>query len=395
MKLTTSTSTRKRFRSRYLSTSSSNGSWWRAFPGMGLIRKVFDKRKRGGKFTRIRVLFATIGLFLLYILHDILQEKAFRNKKFSFGWLMTTIELGVFASCASLFEGASLRSRPKPKVVVYFAVLSMVLALSQGSGSAALQYISFPLKVCFKSCKLIPTMMLGIIITGRRYSALQYISAGFMCVSLILLLNAPAHHSVNVNADGAPDINDASVSTVAEPATASGEDVEAEAMAKVYRGVALLLLAIGCDAMVPNIQEKVLSGMGVLAVDMIMWTNMISGIATLMFTIVTGEFAAAVTLFVVEPMVLFWLVAQAVSGYCGLRCYLVLVRECGAVFAVVATSFRKVATIILSFLVFTKPFTRRHFGALFLLQLGVALAIISRRVAKNKNSARLKRRTKL
>jgi len=61
---------------------------------------------------------------------------------------------------------------------------------------------------------------------------------------------------------------------------------------------------------------------------------------------------------------------------------------------VVATSFRKVITIVLSFLLFTKPFTRRHFLALLLLQLGVALTILSRR-KKKKKKKKIGRRSKI
>jgi len=146
----------------------------------------------------------------------------------------------------------------------------------------------------------------------------------------------------------------------------------------------LLVVAIACDAMVPNIQEKVLSGTKVMAVDMIMWTNLLSGMSTFIYTLLSGEFSAALSLFSSQPSVFFWLVAQAISGYCGLRCYLLIVEECGAVYAVVATSFRKILTIVLSFVLFTKPFTRRHFYALLLLQLGVGMTIYSRRFLEGK-----------
>jgi len=364
--------------------------WWKQIriPTIRDFRKAFKKSSaKNEQAVRLRIVLATFGLFMLYVLHDILQEKAFRTKNFKFGWLMTTIELGVFALCAKFFEGASFKARPPPRVLAYFFLLSVVLALSQGSGSASLQYVSFPLKVCFKSCKLIPTMLLGVLITGRRYSTLQYVSAALMCTSLILLVNAPnsnsstnsivkpslpnppppsdelRRHPVTVPplqaleskklVTGAENFPDSAVSLpkvlsvpsrvkrgggahrkkqVTSPSDDSNDAAAADKL--LYRGIFLLVVAIACDALVPNIQERVLSGMGVRAVDMIMWTNMLSGIATFLYTLKSGELVAAMGLFAVHPMVLFWLVCQAISGYCGLRCYLLLVRECGAVFAV-------------------------------------------------------------
>ena len=53
-----------------------------------------------------------------------------------------------------------------------------VLAVTQGSGSVALSYVNFPVKVVMKSCKLIPTMALGIFILRRAYSSTEYCAAG-------------------------------------------------------------------------------------------------------------------------------------------------------------------------------------------------------------------------
>lgn len=315
-------------------------------------RRLFKVRSGDAEgVVQLRVIMATVGLMLMYILHDVLQEKAFRSDEFDFGWLMTTIELLVFASAASLFEGASVRIRPPPSVIAYFALLSLVLALSQGMGSAALGCVSFPVKVSFKSCKLIPTMLLGLFITGRRYSVVEYVAAVLMCVSLIMLVHATRTETVSD---------------------------ESAHEASTSRGVAMLVVAILCDAFVPNLQERILAMLKVRAVDMIMWTNLISGIGTLAFTIATGECQAAARLFLKNPWILFWLICQAVSGYCGLRCYLTLVRQCGAVVAVVATSLRKVFTLVLSFVLFSKPFTKRHLEALVLLQIGVLVAVWNR-----------------
>eukprot|EP00466_Bigelowiella_natans_P009658 jgi/Bigna1/81749/fgenesh1_pg.83_\ len=354
--------------------------WWKQIriPTIRDFRKAFKKSSAKNvvkilagfrvstleQAVRLRIVLATFGLFMLYVLHDILQEKAFRTKNFKFGWLMTTIacaaillELGVFALCAKFFEGASFKARPPPRVLAYFFLLSVVLALSQGSGSASLQYVSFPLKVCFKSCKLIPTMLLGVLITGRRYSTLQYVSAALMCTSLILLVNAPnsnsstnsivkpslptppppsdelRRHPVTVPplqaleskklVTGAENFPDSAVSLpkvlsvpsrvkrgggarpkkqVTSPSDDRNDAAAADKL--LYRGIFLLVVAIACDALVPNIQERVLSGMGVRAVDMIMWTNMLSGIATFLYTLKSGELVAAMGLFAVHPMVL-------------------------------------------------------------------------------------------
>jgi hypothetical protein len=52
------------------------------------------------------------------------------------------------------------------------------------TGSVALSYVNFPVKVVIKSSKLIPTMMLGILILRRTYSALEYIAAVMLCAGV-------------------------------------------------------------------------------------------------------------------------------------------------------------------------------------------------------------------
>jgi len=318
----------------------------RVFKSLSYLRKVKralrndSKRDKEDVLSNVKVCGAVFGLFFLYILHDILQEKAYRSKNFKFGWLMTTIELFVFTLSAKFFEGASIDKLPHPRVFRHFVVLSVVLAVSQGSGSAALQYVSFPLKVCFKSCKLIPTMLLGVFITGRRYNGMEYVSALLMCLSLILLVNAPQHaisnsvhsskglssspwlinstltvlgaaNATTYSSLGLQSQLDHQLLVESKPVVSGSENFvgsklqsrELKRLPRVprrgadtepsyhrapnkelseeqstYHGIFLLIVAISCDALVPNIQERVLSGMRVRAVDMIMWTNMLSGV---------------------------------------------------------------------------------------------------------------------
>jgi len=64
----------------------------------------------------------------------------------------------------------------------------------------------------------------------------------------------------------------------------------------------------------------------------------------------------------------------------GLRCYLVVVKELSGVAGVVTTSLRKVVTLILSFLLFEKPFTAGHAWSFAVLFAGVGLATYARQV---------------
>jgi len=312
-----------------------------------------------------------VGLFVFYILHDYLQERSFSNPRFEFGWVMTFIELTVYSFSSVAIEGANYRDGPSREVLSWFIGLTLVLGVSQGSGSASLNFVTMPVKVAFKSCKLIPTMFFGFLLTGRWYSRVDYIAALFMCSSLIFL-------------------------TIAEHS-----DHEKKAQ---LSGILLLMLSIFTDALSINFQEKIMVWMKVPTKDMLFWTNGASAVLLLFFTIINGELMAAEEdlripdsvverddasildgrrwLFLEEPSSLFWVILQALAGYLGLRCYLRIIKRAGAAMAVVATSFRKILTITLSFVAFKKAFTSVHFLAICLLVAGVTTKI-ARKVSKS------------
>jgi len=95
----------------------------------------------------------------IYIARIQVQELVFRFDGYNFGWFMTLWELLIFvvAAWVQLVQDKRYDEITTIKWREYVN-LTIVLAITQGSGSAALSYVNFPVKVVFKSCKLIPTV---------------------------------------------------------------------------------------------------------------------------------------------------------------------------------------------------------------------------------------------
>jgi hypothetical protein len=95
----------------------------------------------------------------IYIPRIQVQELVFRFDGYDFGWFMTLWELLIFvvAAWVQLVQDKRYDEITTIKWREYVN-LTIVLAITQGSGSAALSYVNFPVKVVFKSCKLIPTV---------------------------------------------------------------------------------------------------------------------------------------------------------------------------------------------------------------------------------------------
>ena len=67
-----------------------------------------------------------------------------------------------------------------------------------GFTNASLGYLNFPTQVIFKSCKLIPVLLGGIVIQGKKYGILDFAAALLMCVGLAVFTLADSQVLVNI-----------------------------------------------------------------------------------------------------------------------------------------------------------------------------------------------------
>ena len=203
------------------------------------------------------------GVFILYVLHDALQERAFRQPGFQFGWFMTLIEIVVVSTCAFMFEWGA---PPDPTVVSEDAMrtirmcvggLALCLATSQGTGSAALNYVHYPVKVAFKSSKLVPTMIFGILLTKKNLF-IPRVWSGITHVLLIEVYRWPIDGRLRGG--------------------------------RYTLGVMFLMTAVFADALVPNLQEKCLKELKYPVGRMIVYSNAGCAALVLLYCSATGEF---------------------------------------------------------------------------------------------------------
>ena len=253
---------------------------------------------------------AAAGLFACYVMHDALQESLFRTPGFVYGLFATAVVISVStllsgafllqercatrvakAACArprSMQEqidaelgrggiaavasapaastnvehtaaaATSSRSTFTLEVLGLFAALSLAVVVAQGASTAALQYVRMPVKVGFKCAKLIPTMLFGACLTGRRYSAAEYAAAVVLCAGLALM-------------------------SLADYFDTSSNDGTQRAM---MTGLRILLVAIVCDALVPNLQEKLLAQLEITMDAMVFGSNLAAVLILLVTTLV-------------------------------------------------------------------------------------------------------------
>ena len=332
----------------------------------------------------------TCGVWVTWSVHDYLQERIFRIPGFRFGafmafmlqfssfvlsvlqqaveWLMETRSrrAAVVREAQRLHEealdeeqGEAILEKEDQKLVdpvvksaapmpmltatwstfALYLLLSVLIAASNGCSTAALNYVSMPVKVLFKSGKIVTVMLLGVLCFGRHYALSEYVYmllvVGGLCTFLL--------------------------------ATASG----ATQLTASLVGVVLLGLAVLADSLVPNVQQKLLATRP--KQELIFHTNWMSAVLTFAYMLTTGEAALALAFLARRPRVLPLMLLQALAGYLGILSYLQAVTSFGSKVTVLVTSCRKVFTIGLSAVVFHHALSYYHIVGVSAVFLGVLL----------------------
>ena len=130
-------------------------------------------------------------------------------------------------------------SRPAASwTVLLYLALSLLIAAANGCATAALNFVSMQSKALFKSSKIVTTMLLGSLF-GRIYTPAEY---AYMLM-VVFASRVPSRWRVD---------------RLAQCAAA---------------GIALLSLAVLADSLVPNLQQKLLQGIGRPKQEMVFHTN--------------------------------------------------------------------------------------------------------------------------
>jgi len=136
-------------------------------------------------------------------------------------------------------------------------------------------------------------------------------------------------------------------------------------------GMSMLVGSVCCDALAPNLQERLLRKLGQPKTAVVLNTNALSATLTAAIWIPSGEAVAVRAWFANHRSALRILLAQSVAGYLGVLAYLGCIRYAGSKATVLVTTARKMFTIALSYAAFSTSgvFTLKH-------ALGLSLAVI-------------------
>lgn len=299
-------------------------------------------------------LICTSGFFFGYLVNGVCEEYVYNRLQFSYGWYFTFVQGFVYIALIYL-NGFTTKQMVNPWKV--YVKLSAVLMGSHGLTKGSLAWLNYPAQIMFKSTKVLPVMIMGAFIPGlrRKYPPHEYISAVLLVVGLILFTLADAHTSPNFS----------------------------------ILGVVMISGALIMDSFLGNLQEAIFTVNPETTQMEMLFCSTVVGLPMLIPPmILTGELFRAWTSCWNHPYVYGVLVFEAMATFIGQVSVLSLIALFGAANTAMITTARKAVTLLLSYLIFTKPLTEQHGSGLLLIAMGIILKMIP---GENKAAAQPKR----
>ncbi|ESO03954.1 hypothetical protein HELRODRAFT_79631 [Helobdella robusta] len=283
-------------------------------------------------------------VFVFYLIYGYCQELIFTVEGFKpYGWFLTMTQFLLY-SFFGLIEMFLKHDRTRKMPLKNYLLLAFLTVGTMGFSNSSLGYLNYPTQVIFKCCKLIPVLVGGIIIQGKSFNKFDWLAC--FCMSLGLIFFTLADSMV------APSFN-------------------------IY-GVFLISVALMFDAAIGNLQEKFMKSSLASNAEVVFYSYAVGFLYILLGQIVSKQLPEAFDFCQQNPKIYIYTFLFSFSGYLGVNVVLSLVQLYGALIAVTVTTFRKALTIILSFLLFSKPFTMQYVWSGMIVLIGIYLNVYSK-----------------
>ncbi|EMS65562.1 Adenosine 3'-phospho 5'-phosphosulfate transporter 2 [Triticum urartu] len=287
-------------------------------------------------------LICSSGFFFGYLVNGICEEYVYNRLQFSYGWYFTFVQGFVYLGLIRL-QGFTVKHMVNPWRT--YVRLSAVLMGSNGLTKGSLAFLNYPAQIMFKSTKVLPVMIMGAFIPGlrRKYPFHEYVSAVMLVIGLILFTLADAQTSPNFS----------------------------------MIGVAMVSSALIMDAFLGNLQEAIFKMNPDTTQMEMLFCSTVVGLPFLAVPMVlTGELTTAWSACSQHLYVYAVLVFEAMATFVGQVSVLSLIALFGAATTAMVTTARKAVTLLLSYLIFTKPMTEQHVTGLLLITMGIVLRLL-------------------
>lgn len=312
-------------------------------------RKILLFNYNISNFTNLtQFMLMTFAVFFCYVLYGLVLEKIFLIPRLKKAGLYLTFVQFILYTLLAKGEMKFVLSANQPRRIPIktYVLLAIVSIISMSLSNASLGYLNYPIQVVFKSCKLIPVLLGSFFIQKKVIKSMDFFAACLMCLGLIIFTLADSNVSPNFNP----------------------------------LGIIMLSVALIADAIMSNVQEKFMKSFNACNAEVIFYSYSIGSVLSFVYILMTGDLISGINAFGENAYQSYGMVLVfSITGYFGMQAVLSLVRTFGAFVAVTVTSMRKAVSVVISFILFSKPFTIQYLFGGTIVIFGIYLNLASKR----------------
>ncbi|BFF89320.1 adenosine 3'-phospho 5'-phosphosulfate transporter 1 [Drosophila madeirensis] len=282
--------------------------------------------KRTSSQEAVQLLWCFGGLMVSYLTWGVLQEKIMTQKYLNFSGESSKFkdsQFLVFANRLLAFVVALiyLQWQPSPtrhRAPLYkYSFASFSNIMSAWFQYEALKFVNFPTQVLAKSCKIIPVMVMGKIMSKAKYESYEYVTAVLISLGMIFFMS------------GSADGNKASGVTT-------------------LTGVFLLSLYMVFDSFTANWQGSLFKSYGMTSLQMMCGVNLFSSIFTGASLSMQGGFMDSLSFATEHPKFVFDMVVLSICSAVGQLFIYHTIDVFGPVVFTIIMTLRQAVAIMLS-----------------------------------------------
>lgn len=328
-----------------------------------------NKGKRTVYNEALLLAYCFCGLMVSYLIWGVLQEKImtqeyvhlegnqevrlhFRESQF----LVFANRFLAFAIAGVYLHYYARSATPQQSAPLYkFSISSIANILSAWFQYEALKFVNFPTQVLAKSCKIIPVMVMGKIVSRTKYQFYEYLTAGLISLGMVLFM------------------------------TGSAEENKGSAVTTLT-GVFLLCMYMTSDSFNSNWQGALFKSYSMSPVEMMFGVNMFSCIFTFSSLFVQSGFMDSIEFSAKHPAFVYDCLLLSISAAVGQLFIFFTISKFGPVVFTIIMTLRQAVAILLSCLIY-----KHSLSSMGILGILVVFLAIFLRVYCNQRMRRLRR----
>ena len=246
--------------------------------------------------------------------------------------------------------------------------LSLIRAVDLGMTNSAMRYINYPAKTLVKSSRVIFTMIVGSIVSRKRYTTKEYFNVFLMVTGLVIFLHA-----------------DASRAAIFQPI-----------------GVIMLFISLTCDGFITNWSETIMRRYNVEQDEFIFRLYSIALLAITFVAYLRGEISRGIEFLstpgtldeITEGRIPTWTVSGklfvifmfSTSGFFGSSAAAAITKHFGALPMSITSTARKATTLFISFALFNNDCSLEHVAGVLIFIVALLMKTFGKQSKTSENN---------